>query len=73
MVTYTIGMRKHKKIFQPAPKNTCGGKVCYTNTTEAEVVKSEQELLNTDIKLDIYRCISCGSWHLTRKKDGRDI
>ena len=71
-MAYTISMRKHKKIFQAAPQNMCANKVCYSSITEAEIVKDQQELLNSDIKLDIYRCISCGSWHLTRKKYGRD-
>lgn len=65
-------MRKHKKIFQATPRDMCGNKMCYSSITEAEIVKNEQELLHSDIKLDIYRCISCGNWHLTRKKDGKN-
>ena len=52
----------------PAPK-LCGGKRCYSSKREAEHVREEQELLTHDLELSIYRCIQCGTWHLTRNKN----
>lgn len=45
----------------------CGGKRCYISKQEAEIVKTEQELLTTDLTLDVYHCTACGKWHLTRQ------
>lgn len=60
-------MPKHKKVFQPQPRQKCGNKNCYASRHEAELIKEQQELLHRDLELDIYRCISCQSWHLTQK------
>ena len=46
----------------------CGGKRRYTSKQEAVLVKEEQEILTPGLELSIYRCIQCGSYHLTRAK-----
>ncbi|NCU40907.1 hypothetical protein EOL73_04085 [Candidatus Saccharibacteria bacterium] len=45
---------------------TCGGKFCYRNRQEAEAVIKEKSILQPELELSIYRCLSCGSFHLTR-------
>lgn len=61
---------KHKiRHTGPAQPRTCGGKRCYGTKHEAELVKSEQEIINPELELSIYKCISCGSYHLTRRKN----
>lgn len=57
--------RTNKPKLFPQPKR-CGGKMCYPTKHQAEQVKLEQELRNHDLELSIYRCITCGDWHLTR-------
>ncbi len=59
-------MPKHKKVFQPAPRKRCGGKICYPHKSEAETVKIEQEILQTDLRLTLYRCAMCRNWHLAK-------
>lgn len=60
---------KHKiRHTGPATPRLCGGKRCYPSKHEAELVKSEQEIITPGLELSIYRCISCGSYHLTRRK-----
>ena len=61
-------MVRSKKPFQPNPTKTCHGKNCYNSKTEAEIVKTEQELcdIKQELKLEIYRCSDCGQWHLTQ-------
>ena len=60
------------RVHKPNPRDyqppvLCQGKRCYTSKQEAEIVKSEQELLTRDLTLTIYRCqAGCGNWHLTR-------
>lgn len=63
-------MTKTKKPFQPAKTKTCNGKNCYRTRGEAEQVAKEQELrdLKQELRIGIYRCVYCGSWHLTNKK-----
>jgi hypothetical protein len=63
-------MSKHKKIFQPKPREQCHGKVCYDHKIDAETVQKEQELLTRDLILAVYRCSDCTKWHLTRKNNG---
>lgn len=56
-----------------SPPKLCGGKRSYPTKHEAERVKEEQELLQYDLKLDIYRCQSgCRGWHLTRQVRDHD-
>lgn len=60
---------KHKiRHAGPAKPQLCGGKRCYSTKQEAEQVKSEQEIINPELKLSVYKCITCGSYHLTRHK-----
>lgn len=64
-----VGMTRpnRPKLFAPAPK--CEGKNRYNSEQEAMRVKQEQELLVSDLRLEVYRCTSgCGGWHLTRTK-----
>ncbi|TAH31892.1 hypothetical protein EYC58_04410 [Candidatus Saccharibacteria bacterium] len=60
---------KHKiRQTGPTTPRTCGGKRCYTTKQEAKHVKSEQEIINPELELSIYRCLTCSSYHLTRRK-----
>ena len=60
------------RVHKPRPRDyqqpiLCGGKRRYPSRREAEIVKSEQEILTRDLELAIYHCQSgCGGWHLTR-------
>ncbi|HET8690184.1 MAG TPA: hypothetical protein VFL81_02005 [Candidatus Saccharimonadales bacterium] len=55
--------RHHLNFVKPA---TCGGKNRYPTRAQAEAVKTEQETIDPELELKIYRCIGCGDWHLTR-------
>lgn len=60
-------MARPKKIFIPKTPVYCQGKRRYSTEREALQVKEEQELMQTDLQLKVYRCTSgCGGWHLTR-------
>ena len=63
-------MSRIRKLFQPAPIKTCGGKNCYKTEREAREVAEEQELrdITGELELKVYRCINCGLWHLSRVK-----
>ena len=63
-------MSRIKKPFQPAPTKTCQGKNCYNSEHEALLVAEEQELrdLQCELKIKVYRCPICGSWHLSSVK-----
>lgn len=50
-----------------APR-TCGGKHCYKTQRDAEAVVEEKSILQPELELAIYRCLSCGEFHLTRVK-----
>lgn len=58
---------RHTGSVQP---KLCGGKRCYSSRQEATIVKTEQEILTPGLALDVYHCVSCGSWHLTRNVRG---
>ncbi|MGE5312565.1 MAG: hypothetical protein ACM3MA_00960 [Acidobacteriota bacterium] len=51
------------------PPRTCGGKYCYNNRQDAELVIAEKEILQPELQLTTYYCAVCRSWHLTRVKD----
>jgi hypothetical protein len=57
---------KKPKLFADRPK--CGDKQRYTSKREAEQIATQQEMLNytQDLQLKVYRCATCGGWHLTR-------
>jgi len=60
-------MARARKPFIPAKPVFCQGKRRYASEREALAVKEEQELLQTDLELKVYRCsVGCGGWHLTR-------
>jgi hypothetical protein len=67
--------RNHPKNHKPAKKDPyksgsgCSNKVRYGSRDQAEAVKSDQENMNPDIKLKVYKCLDCGGWHLTRRTD----
>lgn len=50
-----------------APKK-CGGKFCYATLQQAKLVVEEKNITNPEITLSIYRCLSCGEFHLTRSE-----
>jgi uncharacterized Zn finger protein len=50
------------------PPKTCGGKHCYQTRHDAELVVLEKEILQPELKLAMYHCHSCGTYHLTRIK-----
>ena len=62
---------RSKKPFIPAPPQKSCGKNCYKSREEAEIVAREQEIIfeTNDLKLKVYRCANCNSWHLTRSSD----
>ena len=45
------------------------GKRRFDNEADAERAREEQEMLNMDLRLSVYRCneIGCNGWHLTRR------
>lgn len=45
----------------------CSGKNCYMTRDDAELVRREQELLTPHLSLAIYHCMTCRSYHLTRR------
>lgn len=60
--------QKHRPKYHADNPVLCGGKRRYASKQEAEQVAEEQELINfaEELELSVYRCISCGDWHLTR-------
>lgn len=62
--------QKHRPKYHIDNPTLCSGKRRYATKQEAERVAEEQEILNfaDDLELSVYRCISCGGWHLTRNK-----
>lgn len=47
----------------------CGSKRRYLTKQQAELVREQQELLNNELELKVYRChAGCKGWHLTRNK-----
>ena len=55
----------HPRMFPDKP--LCGGKRIYQSKLEAEAMKEEQELLNYNLELVVYRCnLGCKGWHLSR-------
>jgi arylsulfatase A-like enzyme len=62
---------RNKKRFTPVRQQTSCGKNCYQSREEADAVAREQEIIfiANDLKLKSYRCVACGSWHLTRLTD----
>ncbi|MGH7196340.1 MAG: hypothetical protein ACREGJ_01065 [Candidatus Saccharimonadales bacterium] len=65
---YTKIMTRRRHITMPEPARMCGGKRRYNSKTEAEAVKTEQELLSPGVELRVYRCqAGCRGWHLTRQ------
>ncbi|MDR0956008.1 MAG: hypothetical protein LBM73_02690 [Candidatus Nomurabacteria bacterium] len=58
-----------KKFSLPAEPRRCGGKICYASKSDAESAARAQELLHwqSDLKLSVYFCASCGHWHLTSR------
>lgn len=67
----TMTRRNHKNLatFIQTPQ-MCGEKRRYASQAEAQKVAEEQQLLHPGLKLAIYKCISCGGWHLTRHQPG---
>ncbi|HET7630132.1 MAG TPA: hypothetical protein VFK03_02045 [Candidatus Saccharimonadales bacterium] len=59
---------KHKPKYDRFVINrpVCGGKNRYPTKSQAEAVKLEQEIIDAELNLRVYRCVSCGDWHLTR-------
>ncbi len=62
-------MTRTKKPFIPDSPKYCGDKRAYASRQQAEAVKADQEIINTNLRLAVYRCINCGQWHLTRTKE----
>ena len=59
--------QKHKlRHTGPSKPQLCGGKRCYKTRTDADIVKTEQEIINPELTLNIYHCTMCGNYHLTR-------
>lgn len=61
------------RIRKPKPQNfnaprKCGGKFCYETRFDAEQVVAEKAITDPEVELAIYRCMSCGTWHLTSAK-----
>ena len=59
---------------KPLPRNfnspkTCGGKRCYATRHDAEMVVEEKTIMQPELKLSVYRCLSCGEYHLTRNSN----
>lgn len=62
--------QKHKiRHVGPSKPAMCASKRRYRTRAEAEVVKAEHEILTPDLELSIYRCLTCGDFHLTRRKE----
>lgn len=60
------------RIKKPVPQNfnppkTCGGKHCYRTRHDAEMVVEEKKIMQPELELTVYRCLSCGTYHLTRR------
>lgn len=53
----------------PTKPKLCGGKRSYKTQQQAMTVLQEQELLTAGLKLKIYHCSSCRSYHLSRQFD----
>ncbi|MCL2280738.1 hypothetical protein FWC31_02525 [Candidatus Saccharibacteria bacterium] len=60
-------MRKVKPLIPERPPRSCG-KNRYRSREEADAAGRDQEFLfmADDLKLKSYRCVTCGSWHLTK-------
>lgn len=63
------------RLSKPRPENfsppkMCGGKRCYRTHRDAEMVVEEKEILQPELELSIYHCLSCKQYHLTRVKPG---
>ena len=54
-----------------SPK-TCGGKRCYATQHDAEMVVEEKAVIQPELELSVYRCLSCGEYHLTRSNSRLD-
>ncbi len=59
------------RIKKPIARNfdaplLCSGKRRYRTRHEAEMVVDEKTVLQPELELNIYRCLSCGDFHLTR-------
>lgn len=52
--------------FQPVVKSC--GKVQYMHKLDAEQAAEEAMIMQSGLKLKIYKCLNCGKWHLTRVK-----
>lgn len=63
--------RSNKPKLYEQPR-LCGGKRQYAHKHEAEQVKTEQEIINPELELSIYKCMTCGAWHLTRSLGNRE-
>ena len=63
-------MAQKHKVRHAGPLNPqiCGGKRSYPTKQQATLVKEEQELLTDGLKLSVYRCTACRSYHLTRRQ-----
>lgn len=61
-------MSRSKKPKIYADPKTCGDKRRYATEREAREVADQQEMLNytQDLQLKVYKCATCGGWHLTR-------
>jgi hypothetical protein len=63
-------MARIKKAFIPVKPRSCGGKNRYATKREAELVAREQEMrdLRQELRIEVYRCVYCGGWHLTSRE-----
>ncbi len=52
----------HKRLSENCQKRR------YDSKDEAEAIAEDQMNLNPDLKLRVYRCIKCASWHLTKQR-----
>lgn len=64
------------RIRKPTPQNfnspkLCGGKRCYTTRHDAEAVAEEKQIMQPELELSVYKCLSCGQFHLTRRRPER--
>ncbi|MBP7760417.1 hypothetical protein KA093_01330 [Candidatus Saccharibacteria bacterium] len=60
--------QKHKiRYTGPSKPRQCGGKNCYPTRHDAEMVRDEKAIIDPELQLDIYHCLDCATWHLTRR------